>query len=246
MAYSVYRISEIAYTSFVAKPKATINGGAESHICGAVRTAILERKLAPGTKLPEAELGKHFGVSRTIVRQALRTLAHQGIVALRERRVAVIARPSAKDVTHTFAARRAVESAVVLHACERATRAELLALRKLVREEEAAYRRGDRVGGLARSLGFHRRLGTLSRNPVLERYLDELVLLTSLAVALYEEPSAVHAHADHVALAAAISHRDGKRAARLMVDHLGKLESGLRAGKPPAERSLDDVFGPKR
>ena len=58
-----------------------IDGGAEAHICGAVRAAILERKLAPGTRLPEAELGRHFGVSRTIVRQALRTLAHEGIVA---------------------------------------------------------------------------------------------------------------------------------------------------------------------
>jgi DNA-binding GntR family transcriptional regulator len=219
------------------------NGGAESLICGAVRTAILERKLAPGTKLPESELGTYFGVSRTIVRQALRKLAHEGIVALRERRVAVIARPSATDVAFTFAARRAVESAVVAHVCELATHAELVALRKLVRDEESAYRRGDRAGGLARSLEFHRRLGTLCRNPVLERYLNELVLMTSLAVALYEDPDAVHAHADHVALADAISQRDGKRAARLMAGHLGKLESGLQSGRPHAERSLDEIFG---
>jgi DNA-binding GntR family transcriptional regulator len=227
----------------VPKPDATIKGGAESHICGAVRTAILQRKLAPGTKLPEAELGRHFGVSRTIVRQALRTLAHEGIVALRDRRVAVVTRPSAIDVAHTFAARRSIESSVVTHACESATRAELAALRKLVREEEAAYKRGDRAGGLSRSLEFHQRLGALCRNPVLERYLGELVLMTSLAVALYEEPGAVHAHADHVALADAIAHRDGKRAARLMTDHLVKLESGLRAGVRRGVPSLDDVFG---
>ena len=221
---------------------ATTKGGAESHICGAVRAAILQRRLAPGTRLPESELGRHFGVSRTIVRQALRTLAHEGIVALRDRRVAVVTRPSAVDVAHTFAARRSIESSIVLLACEAATRAELAALRKLVREEEAAYRRGDRADGLSRSLQFHQRLGALCRNPVLERYLGELVLVTSLAVALYEEPDAVHAHADHVALAEAIAHRDGKRAARLMTDHLQKLESGLRAGAPRGARSLDDVF----
>jgi DNA-binding GntR family transcriptional regulator len=221
-------------------------GGAESHICGAVRRAILERRLAPGTRLPESELALHFGVSRTIVRQALRKLAHEGVVALRERRVAVIARPSAADVGHTFAARRAVESAVVVLACEHATHAELVALRRSVRDEEAAYRRGDRVGGLARSLDFHRRLGALCGNPVLARYLDELVLLTSLAVALYESPDAVHAHADHVALADAISHRDGKRAARLMADHLGKLEAGLRGHRPPADRSLAAAFAASR
>jgi DNA-binding GntR family transcriptional regulator len=160
--------------------------------------------------------------------------------------VAVIARPSATDVAFTFAARRAVESAVVAHVCERATHAELVALRKLVRDEESAYKRGDRAGGLARSLEFHRRLGALCRNPVLERYLNELVLMTSLAVALYEDPDAVHAHADHVALADAISQRDGKRAARLMAGHLGKLESGLQSGRPHAERSLDEIFGVTR
>jgi DNA-binding GntR family transcriptional regulator len=72
------------------------------------------------------------------------------------------------------------------------------------------------------------------------------VLLTSLAVALYESPDAVHAHADHVALADAISHRDGKRAARLMADHLGKLEAGLRGHRPPADRSLAAAFAASR
>ena len=76
--------------------KTTAAGSAEARICAAVRTAILERRLAPGTKLQEVALGEFFGVSRTIVRQALRTLAHEGIVALRDRRVAVVARPSAK------------------------------------------------------------------------------------------------------------------------------------------------------
>src|SRR4029079_1436080 len=120
-AQTVYTIRNFEYTACVPKPEATNKGGAESHICGAVRTAILQRKLAPGTKLPEAELGRHFRVSRTIVPQALRNIAHEGIVALRERRVAVVTRPSAIDVAHTFAARRSIESSVVTHACESAT-----------------------------------------------------------------------------------------------------------------------------
>ena len=223
------------------KHDAATNRGAESHICGAVRAAILQRKLAPGTKLPEAELGRHFGVSRTIVRQALRTLAHEGIVALRERRVAVVARPSAAEVAHVFAARRAVEGAVVLYAVARMTRAEVAAMKRLVRDEEAAYRRGDRAGGLTRSLEFHRRLGSHCRNPVLGRYLAELVLQSSLAVALYEDADAVHAHADHVALVDAIAHKDGKRAARLMHDHLAEIERRLHL-EETGVRSLADVF----
>ncbi len=98
------------------------SAGAEGRICDAVRTAILERRLAPGTKLQEIALGEFFGVSRTIARQALRRLAHEGIVALRDRRVAVVARPSAAEVANVFAARRAIEVAVVEQVARLASR----------------------------------------------------------------------------------------------------------------------------
>lgn len=222
--------------------KAAAKAGVEARICAAVRTAILERRLAPGTKLQEIPLGGFFGVSRTIVRQALRTLAHEGIVALRDRRVAVVARPSATDVAHVFAARRAIEAAVVEHAVARASRAQIAELRRLVRDEEAAYRSGDRAAGLELSLAFHRRLGALCGNPVLERYLTELVLQTSLAVALYERPDRVHAHADHLALVGAIAKRDAKRSVRLMAEHLAALERELDVGTAAAP-TLAAIFG---
>ena len=216
---------------------------AESRICDAVRAAILERRLAPGTKLQEIALGEFFGVSRTIVRQALRRLAHEGIVALRDRRVAVVARPSAADVRHVFAARRAIESAVVEQVVATATRADVSSLRRLVRDEENAYRRGERGEGLRLSLAFHARLGAMCGNPVLARYLNELVLQTSLAVALYEQPDRVHAHADHIGLLEAIGSRDARRAARLMAEHLGDLEHALEFSRLPQAPSLETIFG---
>jgi DNA-binding GntR family transcriptional regulator len=224
------------------KRKASGTAGAEGRICDAVRAAILERRLAPGTKLQEIPLGAFFGVSRTIVRQALRRLAHEGIVALRDRRVAVVARPSAVDVAHVFAARRAIEVAVVEQVVAHATRTDIAALRRLVRDEEAAYRKGDRAGGLKLSLAFHARLGAMCGNPVLVRYLGELVLQTSLAVALYEQPDRVHAHADHVGLLDAIACRDPKRAARLMSDHLHDLERDLHLDKAAGTPSLESIF----
>jgi DNA-binding GntR family transcriptional regulator len=230
------------------KRNATAAGkaGAESAICDAIRTAILERRLAPGTKLQEVPLGAFFGVSRTIVRQALRRLAHEGIVLLRDRRVAVVARPSIQEVTDMFAARRAIEAAVVEHVVERITREEIAALRRLVRSEEAAYQRGERAEGLKLSLAFHETLGRLCGNPVLVRYLNELVLQTSLAVALYEQPDRVHAHADHLDLLDAIARHDAKRAVRRMVLHLNDLERDLHLHAPPAAPSLESIFGPQR
>jgi DNA-binding GntR family transcriptional regulator len=217
------------------KRKPAGKAGAEARICDAVRAAILERRLPPGTKLQEIPLGAFFGVSRTIVRQALRTLAHEGLVALRDRRVAVVARPSAADVAHMFTARRAIEAAVVEQVITRVTQSEIVALRRLVRDEEAAYRAGDRPGGLKLSLVFHHRLGEL--------YLTELVLQTSLAVALYEQPDRIHAHADHLDVLDAIAKRDPKRAVRRMTEHLRELERDLDVDAVTGAPSLATIFG---
>lgn len=220
-----------------------VPASAEARLCESVRAAILERRLAPGTKLQEIPLGEFFGVSRTIVRQALRTLAAEGIVALRDRRVAVVARPSADDVRHVFAARRAVEGAVVEQVAARVTRTQVAALRRLVRDEEKAYRLGERAAGLRLSLEFHRRLGALCGNPVLEHYLEELVLRTSLAVALYEGDGAQHGHASHLDLVDAIARGQARPAARLMHAHLLDLERALALDGAAAAPSLADIFG---
>lgn len=217
-------------------------GGAEARICRAIRQAILERRLAPGTKLQELALGDFFGVSRTIVRQALRRLDHEGIVALREKRVAVVARPSAADVRQVFAARRVVESAVVESAVARLRRADLDALRKLVRDEDAAYAEGDRRRGLRHSLAFHHRLADASGNPVLARYARELVLQSSLAIALYERAGLPRDHAGHGALLAAIARRDAKRAARVMASHVDELERRLALDGAAAAQSLAQML----
>lgn len=226
-------------------PRARQPDSAESKICDAIRAAILERRLVPGTKLQEVPLGAFFGVSRTIVRQALRRLDHEGVVSLRAKRVAVVAKPSADDVRHAFGARQVIEIAAVSTVAARATAADLQGLKRLVAEENAAYARGDRRKGLALSLGFHHRLADLSGNPILARYLRELVLKSSLAIALYEKDGVVHERADHDALVDALLRRDAKRASRLMATHLEELERRLVVATPEQETSLAAIFGPR-
>jgi DNA-binding GntR family transcriptional regulator len=74
-----------------ARPESSMNRSEQ--ICAALRTAILERALLPGMKLPEDTLGERFRSSRTIVRQALERLAAEGLVELRRNRGAVVATP---------------------------------------------------------------------------------------------------------------------------------------------------------
>ena len=65
--------------------------------CQALRQAIIEQALPPGTKLPEDELGIRFGMSRTLVRAALAQLQSEGLVDAPARRTATTAKPTLEE-----------------------------------------------------------------------------------------------------------------------------------------------------
>jgi DNA-binding transcriptional MocR family regulator len=56
------------------------NHPAPSHIVESLTRAIVEHRLHPGTKLAEQKLADHFGVSRTLVRQALFQLSQNRLI----------------------------------------------------------------------------------------------------------------------------------------------------------------------
>ena len=58
-----------------------------------LRDAIVDRRLAPGTKLSEAEVGALFDVSRTVARSALQMLTFEGLVRSERNRGAFVANP---------------------------------------------------------------------------------------------------------------------------------------------------------
>ncbi|WP_132531733.1 GntR family transcriptional regulator [Pseudomonas aeruginosa] len=62
--------------------KAARSGTQDEIVYAHIFDAILEQRLAPGTKLSEEALGEIFGVSRTIIRRALSRLAHEQVVLL--------------------------------------------------------------------------------------------------------------------------------------------------------------------
>ena len=65
-------------------------------IVDALTRAIVEHRLQPGTKLAEQKLADHFGVSRTLVRQALFQLAQNRLIRMEPARGAFVAAPSAR------------------------------------------------------------------------------------------------------------------------------------------------------
>ena len=66
-------------------------------VAAALSRAIHEHRLAPSTKLGEDELAEVYGVSRTIIRTALQSLAHAKLVEIQRNRGAFVSQPTPKE-----------------------------------------------------------------------------------------------------------------------------------------------------
>ena len=75
--------------------------------------SIRAQQLAPGERLGEQELADLFGVSRTLVREALMQLQARGFVEVRPRRGWYVVQPSVKEAQDAFAARRIIETGLL-------------------------------------------------------------------------------------------------------------------------------------
>src|ERR1700709_1154845 len=95
-----------------ATPRAADTAGAENatqRIAESITTAIVERRLMPGTKLAEQKIADIFKVSRTLVRQALMQLSRDKLITLEPARGARVAEPSVEEARQVFEARNTLE-----------------------------------------------------------------------------------------------------------------------------------------
>ncbi|MDH5539526.1 MAG: GntR family transcriptional regulator, partial [Rhizobacter sp.] len=145
--------------------------GNTQRIVDAITTAIVERRLMPGTKLAEQQIADIFEVSRTLVRQALNQLSRDHLVTLEAARGAFVSQPSVQEARQVFAVRRMLEAAMVKQLCAVITHDQVAELRRHLRAELDAVRRTD-VSGRTRLLAdFHVVLARMVGNEVLVELL---------------------------------------------------------------------------
>lgn len=211
----------------------------------ALKHAVIEQALTPGTKLPEDTLAAHLNVSRTLVREALARLIAEGLVDAGRRRTATVAQPSRAEAHNVFEARACLEREVVRLVIERWTPSMGAALEGHLRDEEDAARTQP-PALCARLAGeFHIRLAQLAGNPVITRYLSELVSRCSLILAIYGNTHSPQCGIDeHKALIEALRRRDAKAALRLMDAHLASIQQrALAPEKKPVDDNLGGILG---
>ncbi|MGB0661237.1 MAG: GntR family transcriptional regulator [Mangrovicoccus sp.] len=190
--------------------------------------AIHEHRLAPGAKLSEDEVGAVFGVSRTVARTALQSLAHQHLVELKRNRGAFVACPTAQEAQEVFEARSLLEPRTARSAAKRMTQADLARLQAHIDAEHEAMAEGKAGRALHLSGEFHLEIARIADQKTVEEFISQLVARSSLIIALYWRRRAAlcESHA-HDALMRAFQDHDGDRAEALMKSHLVDLASCL-------------------
>ena len=199
-----------------------------STIAESLTRAIVEHKLLPGTKLGEQKLADHFGVSRTLVRQALFQLSQNRLVTMEPARGAFVSTPSVDEAKQVFAVRLMLETAMTRTFVQQVTPAQIKALKAHITAEKKAMDRND-VGQRTELLGdFHVVMAELMGNGVLAQMLGDLISRCALITLMYQSATAAeHSHEEHEAIVSALADRDEDTAVRLMQEHLQHVEEGL-------------------
>jgi DNA-binding GntR family transcriptional regulator len=221
-----------AHLKVIAPParRAPAAANTTERIVDSITTAIVERRLMPGTKLAEQPIADIFKVSRTLVRQALNQLSRDRLVTLEPARGAFVATPSVEEARQVFAVRKMIEASMVRELCARITDAQVAELRRHLKQEADAVARTDVTGRTRLLADFHVVLARMLGNEVLADLLADLLSRCSLiALMVQSSHSAEHSAAEHVAIVDALARRDARAATRLMESHLGNVERYLES-----------------
>jgi DNA-binding GntR family transcriptional regulator len=199
--------------------------------------AILTGGLVPGTALVETELAATFGVSKTPVREALKTLAGRGLVVMSEYKGAAVRAVDAEMARSVYDVRLLLEPEALRRTVSE--RAGLVAA-------HAALQRADAAGDAAeRSLAnrdFHRALYLPCGNPLLVRMLDDLRDQAALvsSVAWQSAPTWEREATEHREILARAEEGRAEGAARLLREH---IESFVLRAFPADPAGTSDASG---
>ncbi|MBU9810075.1 GntR family transcriptional regulator [Rahnella sp. C60] len=209
--------------------------------------AIAQQRLRPGTRLVESQLVDALGANRNHVQVALQRLAMQRIVTIEPNRGAMVSQPTAKEAREVFIARRAIERAIVECIGPEVIRRHRHRINSHLRGEREAVQSEDRRAIVRELSEFHLMLGEVSGNDVLSEILSNLMVRSSLIVALYQRNEVPSCQCDeHHAIIDALEAGDNAQAAVIMQEHLDDLEGVLdlsdeAAGEVNLRQVLSDL-----
>ncbi|MEQ1649626.1 MAG: GntR family transcriptional regulator [Hyphomicrobiaceae bacterium] len=139
-----------------------------------LRDMIVEGQLLPGTRINEGQVGASLGVSRTPLREAIKTLASEGLVEIVPAKGAVVRRFSEQDIRDTLQVLKFLEQAAGRLACAHATDAEIKLIVQMHRQMLTHYKAKNRLAYFKLNQGIHTAIVQASGNTVLAQTHEAL------------------------------------------------------------------------
>jgi DNA-binding GntR family transcriptional regulator len=188
-----------------------------------LRERLRNGEYPAGDVISEQGLAREFEMSRTPVREAVRTLAHEGLLKVLPNRGVVVTSPSVADIEETYAIREVLEGLASRLAATRVSGAGLARLEEILETAQEAVVEGD-VDDLTRlDHEFHAEIARQSHNERLQAALANL--RDADALQRYGQRDALHrgryetSLSEHRRILRAIKEHDAVAAEEAMREH---------------------------
>ncbi|WP_405189636.1 GntR family transcriptional regulator [Streptomyces anulatus] len=154
-------------------PSSTRNGAAV--IAERLRTSIRDGGLLPGTRLVQEKLATELKVSRIPLREALHTLAAEGLIEVQPQRGMLVAQLSHGEIAELFELRLQMEPPLAEEIVRGCRDRDIDELQEIA--DEMCHRGADAAGRASLNYEFHRRVYALSERRLTLRFVDQLLHL---------------------------------------------------------------------
>jgi GntR family transcriptional regulator, transcriptional repressor for pyruvate dehydrogenase complex len=239
------------------------SGSLTDRVTQALTNLVAGGEVTPGARLPtEHEMAARFGVSRTVIREAVARLKSAGLVESKQGSGVYVRGPnaempfrigpaafdaSARSVLEIVELRRGLEVEAAALAAERCSRAQLADIRRSLKEIERVKSAGS--DGVEADMGFHRAIARATGNPHFPALWDFVgqFLRTAMCATRANEARragfAAQVRDEHRAIVEAIARRDPPAARTAALRHMDMAVSRLRASHPAADDEEDPRVG---
>lgn len=187
-----------------------------------LRDMIIEGRLGPGQRINEGAVGAQLGVSRTPLREAIKTLASEGLVEIQPAKGAIVRKFSAGDLLQILEVLKTLEQLGGRMTCAQASDETIAAIKALHDEMMELYRTRNRLDYFKLNQAIHSAIVAASGNDVLVEMHGTLqARIKRLRFIGNEGPEKwAGAVAEHEEMIAALLKRDGDALAAIIGKHM--------------------------
>lgn len=203
-----------------------------------LRAEILSGALRPGEQLVQEDIADRYGISRIPVREALQSLASEGLATYIPNRGYFVTELSVEDLVEVYRLRKLLETEAIREALPVLSDEDVATLRQYAQEVVDADAAGDVAGVTDANRAFHFALYSMAAMPRLCRLLHQLWDTSEVYRAYYfrEDGNRQRILSEHTEMIEAIADRDVKRTIRLQDEHrehsVAWLRNQLRRQQP--------------